>query len=157
MRADLAVLLSLSAASEIGLAFDYWAPITALIVLKPGLHDTRARGWSRLLGTSGGCLMASLWAGGFVMGHLGLTISAIVAIAFTYSEQKASYEIFSAAVTLTVVFLVSLGQGDALGNAEHRLMATIIGGLAALLVSAPLPHRRPHRVEPDRLGELPKS
>lgn len=157
IRAALAVLLSLSVAAEIGLTFDYWAPITALIVLKPGLHDTRVRGWSRLLGTAGGCLLASLWAGGFAMGHLGLTISAIVAIAFTYSVQKASYEIFSAAVTVTVVFLVSLGQGDALGNAEHRLLATIIGGLAALLVSAPLPHRRPQTVEPDRLGELPKS
>lgn len=157
MRAALAVLLSLSAASSIGLAFDYWAPITALLVLKPGLHDTRARGWSRLLGTAGGCLLASLWAGGFAMGHLGLTVSATLAIAFAYSVQKASYEIFSAAVTITVVFLVSLGQGDAVGNAEHRLLATIIGGLAALLVSAPLPHRRPQAVEPDRLGQLPKS
>lgn len=157
MRAALAVLLSLSVASGMNLAFDYWAPITALIVLKPGLHDTRVRGWSRLMGTAGGCLLASLCAEGFAMGHLGLTTSAIVAIAFTYSVQKASYELFSAAVTVTVVFLVSLGQGGAVGNAEHRLLATIIGGLAALLVSAPLPHRRPHMVEPDRLGQLPKS
>ncbi|WP_026791558.1 FUSC family protein [Pleomorphomonas oryzae] len=157
IRAALAVLLSLSVASGIGLAFDYWAPITALIVLKPGLHDTRARGWSRLLGTAGGCLLASLWAGGFAIGHLGLTISAIVVVAFTYSVQKASYEVFSAAVTITVVFLVSLGQGDAIGNAEHRLLATVIGGLAALLVSAPLPHRRPATTEPDRLGQLPKA
>lgn len=152
MRAALAVLLSLSIASGIGLAFDYWAPITALIVLKPGLHDTRARGWSRLLGTAGGCLLATLWAGGFAIGHLGLTIGAIIAIAFTYSVQKASYEIFSAAVTMTVVFLVSLGQGGAVDNAEHRLLATIIGGLAALLVSAPLPHRQPKTIGPDRLG-----
>lgn len=156
IRAALAVLLSLSIASGIGLAFDYWAPITALIVLKPGLHDTRARGWSRLLGTASGCLLASLWAEGLGIGHPGLTISAILVIAFTYSVQKASYEIFSAAVTITVVFLVSLGQGDAIGNAEHRLLATVIGGLAALLVSAPLPHRQRNTTEPDRLGQLPK-
>ena len=156
IRAALAILLSLSIASGIGLAFDYWAPITALIVLKPGLHDTRARGWSRLLGTAGGCLLATLWAGGFAVGHFGLTIGAIIAIAFTYSVQKANYEIFSAAVTVTVVFLVSLGQGGAIDNAEHRLFATIIGGLAALLVSAPLAHRRPKAAEPDRLGQLPE-
>lgn len=157
IRAALAVLLSLSIASGIGLAFDYWAPITALIVLKPGLHDTRARGWSRLLGTAGGCLLASLWAGCLAIGHAGLTIGAVVTIALTYSVQKANYEIFSAAVTVTVVLLVSLGQGDAIGNAEHRLLATIIGGLAALVVSAPLPHRQPKPTEPDRLGQLPKS
>lgn len=153
-RAAVAVLLSLCVASYIGLAFDYWAPITALIVLKPGLHDTRSRGWSRLLGTAGGCLLATLCAWSIAIGHLGLTIGAVAAIAFTYSVQKASYEIFTASVTVTVVFLVSIGQGGAVDNAEHRLFATIIGGLAALLVSAALPHRR-SRPQPDRLGRPP--
>lgn len=150
------MLVSLTIASGMGLAFDYWAPITALIVLKPGLHDTRVRGLSRLLGTAGGCLLATLWAASLSVSHAGLAAGAIVAILLTYSVQKANYEIFSAAVTVTVVFLVSLGQGDAVGNAEHRLFATIIGGLAALLVSAPLPHRLTGAAEPDRLGGLPE-
>lgn len=156
LRAAIAVLVSLTIASGMGLAFDYWAPITALIVLKPGLHDTRVRGLSRLLGTAGGCLLATLWAASLSVSHAGLAAGAIVAILLTYSVQKANYEIFSAAVTVTVVFLVSLGQGDAVGNAEHRLFATIIGGLAALLVSAPLPHRLTGAAEPDRLGGLPE-
>lgn len=91
------------------------------------------------------------------IGHLGLTIGAIVTIAVTHSVQKANDEIFSAAVTLTIVLLVSLGRGDAFGNAEHLVLATIIGGLAALVVSAPLPQHQPKPTEPDRLGQLPKS
>ena len=64
---------------------------------------------------------------------------------------------FSAVATVTVIFLVPLGHGDAIGNAERPLLATVIGGLAALLVSASLPHRRPDATEPDRLGQLRKA
>lgn len=91
------------------------------------------------------------------IGHLGLTIGAIVTIAVTHSVQKANDEIFSATAALTVVFLVSLGQGDAVGDAEHLVLATIIGGLAALVLSAPLPQHQPKPTEPNRLEQLPKS
>lgn len=155
-RAAAAVLISLTVARMIGLTFDYWAPITALIVLKPGLHDTRARGGARLLGTASGSLLAIAWGLGFADNHHALALGAVVAIALSYTLQKASYEIFSACVTMSVVFLVSIGQGGPVINSEHRLFATVIGGLVALLVSAPLPHRLRDDDARDRMGKLPK-
>lgn len=156
-RAALAVLISLTVARLLGLAFDYWAPVTALIVLKPGLHDTRARGWARLLGTATGSVLAIAWGLAFADSHHALALGAVVAIALSYTLQKASYEIFSACVTMSVVFLVSIGQGGPVINSEHRLFATVIGGLVALLVSAPLPHRLRDDDERDRMGKLPKT
>ncbi len=55
-----------------------------------------------------------------------------------------------------MVLLVSLGYGGVLANAEHRLIATIIGGLTALVVARIAPHRgKLNGVQEDRVGENP--
>lgn len=58
-----------------------------------------------------------------------------VAAGAAFALQKAHYAIFTAAITATVVLLVSLGETSPLVNAEHRLLATLIGGVLALAVA----------------------
>jgi hypothetical protein len=152
-RAGLCVALAIVIARQLQLSNDYWAPITALLVLKPGLHDTRARGLERLLGTLTGSVLATLFAVLVADNSTALLIGATVTVGLSYALQKARYPIFNIAVTATVVLLVTIGHGGVVVNAEHRVVATLIGGLIALgvafLVRKP---RRRIRATEDRLG-----
>lgn len=153
-RAAFAVGGSLALAAAIGLQNDYWAPVTALIVLKPGLNDTRARGFLRAGGTIGGCAVAMVLA--FVLRDdpVGLGVGASLALIAAYGLQKAHYAVFTAAVTIFVVLITSFGRGGALVASENRLVDTMLGCALAIAAAALFPHRPP---EPpgskDCLGE----
>ena len=142
IRAAVCVVLALGCARLLGLANSYWAPMTAMLVLKPGLSETHIRGIARLGGTVAGCLLASVFA--LAIGYYqplllaGVTLTAYAA----FSLQKAHYAILSSAITATVVLLLSLAHGGGvLLNAEHRLIATLLGGAVALVVARIAPHR----------------
>ena len=154
LRAAVCVDIALAAAWSLGLANSYWAPMTAMLVLKPGLSDTHTRGIARLTGTVVGCVLASLYALA-VAYYAPLLLVGIGLTAFAaYALQKAHYAILTSAVTATVVLLLSLAQGGhALTNAEHRLIATVLGGAIALLVARIAPHRPLDQNAPiDRVG-----
>jgi len=153
IRAACCVALALVIASKLGLANSYWAPMTAMLILKPGLSDTQVRGVARLAGTVAGCAAASLFAlatgyyDPLLLAGIGLTACA------AYALQKAHYAILTSAVTATVVLLLSLAQGGhALTNAEHRLIATVLGGAIALLLARIAPHRPLDQNSVDRVG-----
>ncbi len=153
IRAAICVMASLLVTDRLGLSNSYWAPMTALIVLKPRLRETHARGLARLVGTLAGCTVATLYAhvcGGsnWFLG-LGMAGSAMAA----YALQKAHYASLTAAITATVVLLLSLGHVGALANAEHRLVATLVGGGIALAVAWVVPRtRRISHPGVDRVG-----
>ena len=89
-----------------------------------------------------GCVLASLYALA-VAYYAPLLLVGIGLTAFAaYALQKAHYAILTSAVTATVVLLLSLAQGGhALTNAEHRLIATLLGGVVALVIARIAPHR----------------
>lgn len=153
LQAAVCVALAAAAADALELANSYWAPITALLILKPGLHDTNSRGVARLTGTVIGCGAATLFA--IAVGNstplliLGVGLTAGAAFAL----QKAQYAAFTCAITATVVLFASLGQGGIIANAEHRLFATLLGGAIALAVARIALHR-PAQDHPaaDRIG-----
>jgi hypothetical protein len=159
LRAAACVVLSLVLARLVGLANSYWAPMTAMLILKPGLSETHTRGIARLTGTVLGCIAASLFAiligysQPWLVGGVALTAGAAFAL------QKAHYSVLTSAVTATVVLLLSIAHGGGvLANAEHRLMATLLGGCVALLLARIAPHR-PITIQaqtgqtPDQVGE----
>lgn len=153
-RAALCVAGSILLIEPLHLANGYWAPMTALIVLKPRLHETRVRGLARLGGTLGGCVIATLYAllcrDQPALLLVGMTFAAGAAFAL----QKAHYASLTASITATVVLLVSLGEASPLVNAEHRIMATLIGGALALLVAMLVPHSIPRALSlGDRVGK----
>jgi uncharacterized membrane protein YgaE (UPF0421/DUF939 family) len=153
VRAAICVTASLLVTHGLGLSNSYWAPMTALIVLKPRLHETRARGFARLTGTLAGCALATAYAhvcgdSDWLLGS-GTAVSAMAA----YALQKANYVSLTTAITATVVLLLSLGHAPALANAEHRLVATLVGGAIALAVAWLVPHgRRFALADVDRVG-----
>ncbi len=141
-RAAICVGMSLEAARALDLANNYWAPMTAMLVLKPGLGETRTRGAERLSGTLAGCLIATLFAFSVDDRRAWLLAGVAASAGAAFALQKAHYALLSCAITSTVVLLLSTTRGGgALANAEHRLAATLLGGGIALLVAMVLPHR----------------
>ena len=153
LRAAICVAAGLLTAQRLELTNIYWAAMTALIVLKPRLHETSIRGLARLTGTLAGCVVATLYAHvcrdapGMLI--LGMAVTATASFAL----QKAHYASLTTAITATVVLLLTLGHSSALDNAEHRLAATLLGGGIALCVAWIIPHKAPLRfARTDRVG-----
>lgn len=116
----------------------YWAPMTALIILKPKYHLTRQRGFERLMGNVLGCAIATgitFIIPQTLMTHASLDILlCVLGAGVSYALIKARYAAFSLAVSFTVVMLLYSAHASALAGSEQRIYATVIGGLMAIAV-----------------------
>lgn len=148
-RAAFGAPLALVLATSLGLRNSYWAPMTALLVLRPTLTDTEQRAVSRLIGTLAGCLCASGVAI-FASNSPWIMIPAIGATAAAaFAFQKTQYGLMTFALTCPIVMLLDLGQGAPEANAVHRLLATALGGVVALVLVSVGPHDPPRAVGGD--------
>jgi len=154
LRAVVAVAGALGVAEAFHLSNAYWAPMTVLLILKPGLHDTQSRGLERLAGTVVGCAVATLFAIAVHEARSAMAIGFLVMAGVAYALQKARYALFSGALTASIVLLISLGRFSVLVNAEHRILATLLGGVIALLIAriGPADLKQPATV--DRVGTV---
>ncbi len=110
----------------------YWIPMTALLVLKPGITDTVNRAIARVLGTIAGAILAS-----FCIAHL--HPSPVVLAGFTllfawlsYGTLNVNYALYSNCITGYIVFLLSLASAPGLLIAQRRALCTALGGSIAL-------------------------
>ena len=114
----------------------YWAPMTALLVLKPQWAHTWSRGIARLTGTLVGVGFA------FFLGTLHpLTQPFVFVIVMVtawacFALQAVNYAVFSLVLTLYVVFSFRFGGFSQPAAAHLRLLNTAIGGGVALAVDA---------------------
>ena len=130
----LAVTLAVSTEIYRRLQFQsgYWIPMTALLVLKPGLSDTVGRAIARTLGTIAGAILAS-----FFIAHLPLAPAVLAGCTvlfawLAYSSLNVNYALFSVMLTGYIVFLLSLNRVPGYLIAERRAACTAIGGTLAL-------------------------
>lgn len=110
----------------------YWIPMTALLVLKPGLTDTVSRALARVLGTMCGAILIS-----FCLVHISLAPATLAAFTvlfawLSFGLVNVNYALFSIAITGYIVFLLSLNQVPGATIALHRSFATAVGGGLAL-------------------------
>lgn len=110
----------------------YWIPMTALLVLKPGLSDTASRAIARVLGTMCGAIVIT-----FSLAHMNPTplLLAAFTVVFawlSYGLLNVNYGLFSVAITGHIVFLLSLNEVPGKTIAIHRTFCTVLGGAIAL-------------------------
>ncbi len=110
----------------------YWIPMTALLVLKPGITDTISRAIARVLGTMCGAIVIS-----FCLAHLNpapVTLAAFTVVFawLSYGLVNVNYALFSMAITGYIVFLLSLNEVPGPTIALHRTVSTALGGAIAL-------------------------
>jgi hypothetical protein len=132
------LLVALAAAALVGRALGlrngYWAPMTALLVLRPDRAHTMTRVVTRVAGTVGGAALASAALLSVHPQPVTLAVGVSVAAFFSYLFQKASYGLLSACVTVYVVFILSLAGLPEEQVALSRILVTIVGGSIAVAV-----------------------
>ncbi len=140
----LAATLAISTAiySQLRFASGYWIPMTALLVLKPGLADTVSRAIARTLGTLAGAILASLLIAHLVPEPLVLAAFTLLFAWFSYGTLNVNYALFSVSLTGYIVFLLSLASIPGSVIAQRRIVCTSIGGALALAVRLVVLHRR---------------
>jgi uncharacterized membrane protein YccC len=111
----------------------YWAVIAAATVLRPDFGATITRGAERLLGTTGGVVIATLIVVAIDPSGWGITAVVAVLAWATYSVFPASFALGVAGLTAVVVFLLHAVAPDSATIALDRGLDTIVGGSIALL------------------------
>jgi hypothetical protein len=123
----------------------YWIPMTALLVLKPGLTDTISRVIARVLGTMCGAIAISFCLAHFNPTPLTLAAFTVLFTWLSFGLLNVNYALFSVAVTGYIVFLLSLDKVPGEEIAVHRTISTALGGVIALCVRlAVISYRRRH-------------
>jgi uncharacterized membrane protein YccC len=129
----------------------YWAPLTAVMVMRPDFSQTYSRGVARIAGTALGVVLASLVIWAAAPNDWALTALAVVAIGGAYLTILTGYAAMSACIAAYVVFLLAMGSTGLVGTAEERVGQTLLGGALALIAYAVFPTWQTVRL-PDRLA-----
>ncbi len=132
----LAVVLAISTAIYRELHFDsgYWIPMTALLVMRPGIADTASRAIARTVGTLAGAVLSSVLLAYVHPHQLVLALLVVLFTWLSYSLLNVNYALFSVCLTSYIVFLLSLNNIPGPEIAHRRFVCTTIGGILALSV-----------------------
>ena len=117
-----------------GFANGYWIPMTALLVLRPGLSDTASRAIARTIGTLAGAVLASFFLAHLAPGPITLAFLTLFFAWFSYSLNNVNYGLFTVCLTAYIVCLLALNSLPGKDVAYHRAVSTVIGGGLALTV-----------------------
>jgi hypothetical protein len=120
----------------------YWIPMTALLVMRPGIADTANRAVARTVGTLAGAILASTFLVYVHPEPVGLAALVVLFTWLSYSLLNVNYALFSIALTSYIVFLLSLANIPGAEVAHRRAVCTLIGGLLALAVRLVVIHNR---------------
>ncbi len=112
----------------------YWAPMTALLVLRPEWSGTLSRSIARLVGTLAGAGFLLLLSHETTLSNPELFACVLVFAWCCFFLQAVNYAVFSFCLTLYVVFSFRLGGFSQPAAAHLRLINTAIGGCVALLI-----------------------
>jgi hypothetical protein len=120
----------------------YWIPMTALIVLKPGMIDTTNRAIARMAGTLAGAILASFCVAHTTPAPLILAACTLLFAWLSYGTVNVNYALFSVCITGYIVFLLSLADVPGPVIAQRRAVCTVIGGVIALSIRLVVISRR---------------
>ena len=132
----LAITLAVSTLIYREMHFDsgYWIPMTALLVLRPGLADTASRAIARTLGTVAGAWLISIFVAHFTPSPVALVAFTLLFAWLSYGTLNVNYALFAVFLTGYIVFLLSLAKIPQDVIAHRRALCTAIGGSLALAV-----------------------
>lgn len=135
---SLRLMVTVGVSTEIYLrlhfASGYWVPMTALLVLKPGLADTASRAIARTLGTIAGAWLVTVLVSHFPPSTEALAAFTLLFAWLSYATLNVNYGMFSVCITGYIVFLLSLAQLPGAEIAVRRAFCTALGGAIALTV-----------------------
>jgi uncharacterized membrane protein YccC len=148
IRLTVTLTIAVIAQHLLPLAHAQWIGLTVILVLRPDFATTFTRGVARVAGTVGGAILASIVAA-FQPNADAYIVLAIVFAGLAFALFNVSYAIFSAAITGYIVYLLAFGGAPEHMSAFDRVVATVIGGLLALVAYGAWPAWTHSRVGDD--------
>lgn len=136
IAAAVAVTLATLLEHSLDLSNGYWAPMTALVVIRPGIGPTWSRVLHRTSGTIIGAGLATLAAALLRPSELQTALLVLVFAYAAYVLRASYYALFTIAITGYVVLLLALGGLPEPMSALHRVLATALGAAISLLIVA---------------------
>jgi uncharacterized membrane protein YccC len=121
------------------LGHGYWAPLTAVMVMRPDFSQTYGRSVARFCGTLVGVGVATAVV---QTARPGTYVSAGIAVlcAFgMYLVMRTGYAVASVFISAYVVFLLGTGGEDWAQTVPQRVLLTFLGGVLAMLAYALYP------------------
>ncbi|QMU76489.1 FUSC family protein [Streptacidiphilus sp. PB12-B1b] len=129
----------------------YWAPMTAVMVIRPDFSQTYTRGVARVAGTVLGVAVTTAI---ILATHPSVWICAalaVLSIGGAYLLMRSGYAAMSTCITGYVVFLLAMDGTGITSTVADRVLLTLLGGLIALAAYAVFPTWQTVRL-PDRLA-----
>ncbi|UYQ63564.1 FUSC family protein [Streptomyces peucetius] len=117
----------------------YWAPLTAVMVMRPDFSQTYGRSVARLCGTLVGVAVATAVV---QAADPGTYVSAGIAVVCAFGMflvMRTGYAAASVFISAYVVFLLGTGGEDWAQTVPQRVLLTLLGGLLAMLAYAVYP------------------
>jgi len=106
----------------------YWVPMTALIILKPQFKDTTNRAASRVLGTLGGGVLATVLTV-LIKPHAWVLVALVLlCIGVSYLLINVNYTAYSIALTGYIAFVLAINRMPEQQTITRRIIATSLGG-----------------------------
>ncbi|MEU3774720.1 FUSC family protein [Streptomyces sp. NPDC032472] len=117
----------------------YWAPMAAVMVMRPDFSQTYARAVARFCGTLAGVAVATAVV---QLAQPGMYLSgllAVVSAGLMYALLRTGYAVAQAFVSAYVVFLLGMGGTRWDQTVPDRVALTLVGGLLAMVSYALYP------------------
>lgn len=135
LRTALVASVAVAVAGRLSMQNAYWIPMTALLMMRPTLGAAAQASLERVAGTLAGAGVATALVS-FLPVH-GLYWALLVAVFswLTYALQSVNFMAFSACLSALIVLMLSASGPPEMQIAWHRVAATALGALLALLVS----------------------
>ncbi|MEV6165189.1 FUSC family protein [Streptomyces sp. NPDC052052] len=130
----------------------YWAPMAAVMVMRPEFSRTYGRSIARFGGTIVGVSLATAIV---QVVHPGVTPSAVLAVGcalLMYLLTDTGYVVGQACVSAYVVFLLGMAGGVWSQTVSERVVLTLVGGILAMIAYAVYPAWETPRLR-GRLGD----
>ncbi|CAG7658356.1 FUSC family protein [Actinacidiphila bryophytorum] len=134
------------------LGHGYWAPLAAVMVMRPDFTQTYERGVARFAGTLVGVALATAITQAAHPGTYTFAALAVVSVGLMYLLLRSGYVVAQACVGAYVVFLLGMGGTQLEQTVRDRVLLTLLGGLLAMLAYAVFPAWETPRLR-DRLAE----
>ncbi|WP_320776530.1 FUSC family protein [Streptomyces sp. CRN 30] len=127
------------AGKALPLGHGYWAPLTAVMIMRPDFSQTYSRAVARFGGTLIGIALATgilqvADSGTYLSGAL-----AVLSAGLLYLLMRTGQVAAQACVAAYVVFLLGMGGEAWTQTVPERLLLTLVGGLLAMLAYAVYP------------------
>jgi len=137
-RTAVAVILTESVVTWLGLPQGYWAVITVVIVMQANIGGSIKAGWARLAGTAVGAASGAVahLLGGDSLVSLGLAVMLTLSVCTLVRQLRNSMRV--AGITVVIVLLAGHGDESAPVIALTRFSEIAVGIIMALVVSTTL-------------------